>query len=130
MGDFVAYQKPCPSCGGSDPVSINENGSAKCFSCGTFFKDYESAMGGNVADFNSFKRSNDNTPFTGNNTVYHALTDRGITLETAKKYGVRSAKDDAGNISEHHYPAYINNEEVATKNLYEDLYQKKYITGS
>src|SRR5210317_994434 len=115
MGDFVAYQKPCPSCGGSDPVSINENGSAKCFSCGTFFKDYESAMGGNVADFNSFKRSNDNTPFTGNNTVYHALTDRGITLETAKKYGVRSAKDDAGNISEHHYPAYINNEEVATK---------------
>jgi len=115
MGDFVAYQKPCPSCGGSDPVSINENGSAKCFSCGTFFKDYESAMGGNVADFNSFKRSNDNTPFTGNNTVYHALTDRGITLETAKKYGVRSVKNEAGKITEHHYPAYINNEEVATK---------------
>ena len=115
MGEFVEYHKPCPSCGGSDPVSINSDGSAKCFSCGTFFKDYESAMGGNVADFNSFKRSNNNTPFTGNNTVYHALTDRGITLETAKKYGVRSAKDDAGNISEHHYPAYINNEEVATK---------------
>ena len=58
MGNFVEYHKPCPECGGSDPVSINENGSAKCFSCGTFFKDYESAMGGNVADFNSFKRSN------------------------------------------------------------------------
>jgi len=115
MGDFVAYQKPCPSCGGSDPVSINENGSAKCFSCGTFFKDYESAMGGNVADFNSFKRSNDNTPLTGNNSVFHALTDRGISLETAKKYGVRSVKDEKGNIIEHHYPAYINNEEVATK---------------
>ena len=56
MGNFVEYHKPCPECGGSDPVSINENGSAKCFSCGTFFKDYESAMGGNVADFNSFKR--------------------------------------------------------------------------
>jgi len=84
MGDFVAYQKPCPSCGGSDPVSVNSNGSAKCFSCGTFFKDYESAMGGNVADFNSFKRSNDNTPFT--NSVYHALTDRSISLETAKKF--------------------------------------------
>ncbi len=115
MGDFVAYQKPCPSCGGSDPVSVNENGSAKCFSCGTFFKDYASAIGGNVADFNSFKRSNDNTPFNGNTNVYHALTDRGITLETAKKYGVRSAKDEGGNISEHHYPIYINNEEVATK---------------
>ena len=113
MGDFVAYQKPCPSCGGSDPVSVNSNGSAKCFSCGTFFKDYESAMGGNVADFNSFKRSNDNTPFS--NSVYHALTDRSISLETAKKYGVRSVKDEQGNIIQHHYPAYINNEEVATK---------------
>ena len=38
MGDFVAHQKPCPNCGGSDPVSINSNGSAKCFSCGTFSK--------------------------------------------------------------------------------------------
>jgi twinkle protein len=70
-------------------------------------------MGGNVADFNSFKRSNDNTPFS--NSVYHALTDRSISLETAKKYGVRSVKDEQGNITQHHYPAYINNEEVATK---------------
>lgn len=113
MGEFVEYHKPCPNCGGSDPVSINSDGSAKCFSCGTFFKDYESAMGGNVADFNSFKRSNNNTPFT--NSVYHALTDRSIALETAKKFGVRSVKDEQGNIVQHHYPAYINNEEVATK---------------
>ena len=115
MGDFVAYHRPCPECGGSDPVSINQNGSAKCFSCGTFFKDYESAMGGNVADFNSFKRTNDNAPFSQNQTFYHALTDRSISLETAKKYGVRSVKDESGRIIEHHYPAYINNEEVATK---------------
>jgi len=113
VGEFVEYHKPCPNCGGSDPVSINSDGSAKCFSCGTFFKDYESAMGGNVADFNSFKRSNNNTPFT--NSVYHALTDRSIALETAKKFGVRSVKDEQGNIVQHHYPAYINNEEVATK---------------
>jgi twinkle protein len=113
VGEFVEYHKPCPNCGGSDPVSINSDGSAKCFSCGTFFKDYESAMGGNVADFNSFKRSNNNTPFT--NSVYHALTDRSISLETAKKFGVRSVKDEQGNIIQHHYPAYINNEEVATK---------------
>jgi twinkle protein len=112
---FVEYHKPCPSCGGSDPVSINDDGTAKCFSCDTFFKDYESAIGGNVADFNSFKRSNDNAPFSENKSFYHALTDRSISLETAKKYGVRSVKDERGNIIEHHYPAYINNEEVATK---------------
>jgi len=115
MGDFVEYHKPCPECGGSDPVSINSDGTAKCFSCGTFFKDYESAIGGNMADFNSFKRSNDNAPFSQNQTFYHALTDRSISLETAKKYGVRSVKDESGKIIEHHYPAYINNEEVATK---------------
>jgi len=115
MGDFVEYHKPCPECGGSDPVSINSDGTAKCFSCGTFFKDYESAIGGNVADFNSFKRSNDNAPFSQNQTFYHALTGRSISLETAKKYGVRSVKDESGKIIEHHYPAYINNEEVATK---------------
>ena len=68
-----------------------------------------------MADFNSFKRTNDNAPFSQNQTFYHALTDRSISLETAKKYGVRSVKDESGKIIEHHYPAYINNEEVATK---------------
>ena len=114
MGEFVDYHKPCPNCGGSDPVSINSDGSAKCFSCGEFFRDYESAMGGNVADFSSYQRSNNNI-IKDKSSVYHALTDRSITLDTVKKYGVRSVKDDSGKIIEHHYPAYINNEEVATK---------------
>ena len=114
MGEFVEYHKPCPNCGGSDPVSINSDGSAKCFSCGEFFRDYESAMGGNVADFSSYKRSSNNI-IQDKQSVYHALTDRSITLDTVKKYGVRSVKDESGKIIEHHYPAYINNEEVATK---------------
>ena len=114
MGEFVEYHKPCPNCGGSDPVSINSDGSAKCFSCGEFFRDYESAMGGNVADFSSYQRSNNNI-IQDKQSVYHALTDRSITLDTVKKYGVRSVKDESGKIIEHHYPAYINNEEVATK---------------
>ena len=114
MGEFVEYHKPCPNCGCSDPVSINSDGSAKCFSCGEFFKDYESAMGGNVADFSSYQRSNNNI-IKDKQSVYHALTDRSITLDTVKKYGVRSVKDESGKIIEHHYPAYINNEEVATK---------------
>ena len=114
MGEFVEYHKHCPNCGGSDPVSINSDGSAKCFSCGEFFKDYESAMGGNVADFSSYQRSNNNI-IKDKQSVYHALTDRSITLDTVKKYGVRSVKDESGKIIEHHYPAYINNEEVATK---------------
>ena len=34
---FKKYHLPCPACGSSDALSINENGSAKCFSCDTFF---------------------------------------------------------------------------------------------
>ena len=38
---FVKYHVACKSCDSSDAVSINEDGSAKCFSCGEFFPNYE-----------------------------------------------------------------------------------------
>ena len=110
---FVKLNQPCPSCGGSDPVAINDNGSAKCFSCGTFFKDYSEASGGNVSDFSTYQRNNNNNNST--EASFNALTDRGISIETAKKYGVKSVLSSDGSIYEHHYPMYINNEVVATK---------------
>ena len=33
---FVKYHQPCPSCGSSDALSLNEDGSGKCFSCHKF----------------------------------------------------------------------------------------------
>ena len=110
---FVKLNQPCPSCGGSDPVAVNDNGSAKCFSCGTFFKDYSEASGGNVSDFSTYQRNNNNNNST--EASFNALTDRGISIETAKKYGVKSVLSSDGSIYEHHYPMYINNEVVATK---------------
>ena len=38
---FIKHKLPCPKCDSSDAVSLNDNGSAKCFSCNTFFPDYE-----------------------------------------------------------------------------------------
>ena len=35
--------QPCPLCDSSDAVGINEDGSAKCFSCGEFMPDYNKA---------------------------------------------------------------------------------------
>jgi len=110
---FVKLNQPCPSCGGSDPVAINDNGSAKCFSCGTFFKNYSEASGGNVSDFSTYQRNNNNNNST--EASFNALIDRGISIETAKKYGVKSVLSSDGSIYEHHYPMYINNEVVATK---------------
>ena len=111
---FVKFKQPCPSCGGSDPVSVNENGSAKCFSCHTFFKNYSEASVGNVSDFSTYQRNNNNNN-NSSEASFNALTDRGISLETAKTYGVKSVLNSDGSIYEHHYPLYINNEVVATK---------------
>ena len=110
---FVKTHVACPKCGGKDPVAVNDDGSAKCFSCGEFMRDYEAAIQGeeNVTDFSTYQRNKmDNS--TGE---FYALSDRGISLETAKKYGVRSVKDQVGNICEHSYPYYVNGEVAGYK---------------
>ena len=107
---FVKYNLPCHSCGGSDPVSQNADGSAYCFSCNTYFKDYGTSevQQDNVTDFESYQPRQDGAS-------YNALTDRGISIETAKKYGVKSTTTVGGQVTSHHYPFYSNGELVATK---------------
>ena len=104
---FVAYRKPCPECGGSDPVSINEDGSAKCFSCDTYFRNYEKAMNGEtVSDFKTYK----NNSMNNIDGEYIELRDRKISLATAKKYGVKAVVNSKGEIVKHYYPYYTANE--------------------
>ena len=43
--EFVEFHQPCPECSSSDACSINEDGSAKCFSCGEFFPNYYKSIG-------------------------------------------------------------------------------------
>lgn len=112
---FVKTKLPCPSCGGSDPVGLNEDGSAWCFSCAMRHHDYDAAMRGvePTRSYTTFQQQSRNT--TLSDASYRALTDRSISLETAKRYGVKSTTDLNGKISKHSYPYYINNEVVATK---------------
>lgn len=110
---FVKHKLPCPSCGGSDPVSMNNDGSAKCFSCGTFFTDYKNPKGPTtVKKVNSTSYLNAYTGTTG------SLTDRNISEKTANKYGVRVVYNSDGSIAEHIYPYYNSNEIVAVKTRY------------
>ena len=114
---FAKFHLPCPECGGSDPVSINEDGSGHCFSCNKHFKDYEGACNGETTtasppvDIKQYR----------NNAMNHAegefiaLTDRGISLESAKAFGVKAVKDYKGNIIKHLYPYYVANEIVGYK---------------
>ena len=103
---FVEYHLPCPSCNSSDALSLNENGSAKCFSCGKFFSKYNSnaEIRSDVVDFKDI-----------NGGIYAPLSDRYIAQQTAEKYRVKSIFDSRGVITQHLYPYYIHNELTATK---------------
>ncbi len=94
---------------------MNEDGSAKCFSCNKFFPKYSSTQV-NKKSMQSFKQ-----PERALNTEggkYAKLTDRGISLDTAKTYGVKIIYNTDGTIAQHLYPFYINNELSAIKTRY------------
>ena len=113
---FVKYHQPCHDCGSSDAVSINEDGSAWCFSCSTYFKDYstpEVHQPDTVTDFKTYQRNNAMSDYNSS-AQFHELTDRKISLESAKKFGVKSTVSN-NNVTSHHYPYYNQNEYVGTK---------------
>jgi len=107
---FVKFHLPCDACGGSDPVSQNDDGSAYCFSCNTYFKQYGTSevQQDTITDFAEYQPRQDSASF-------NALTDRGISLATAKKYGVKSTVTSIDQVTSHHYPYFSNGEQVATK---------------
>ena len=113
---FVKYHVPCPECKSTDACSINEDGSAKCFSCDAFFPKYSN---GTVM---STKNYNKPTPtpkvLNAHGGIFAKLTDRNISKETAEKFGVKVVYDGAGQLAQHLYPFYINHEQCATKIRY------------
>ena len=86
---FVKYHQPCPLCSSSDAASINDDGSAYCFSCDKRINNYQKLIGeqvnNNVTEFKVYKNNSIND-IEGS---FATLTDRGISLDTAKKYNVK-----------------------------------------
>jgi twinkle protein len=116
---FVRHKLPCPSCGGSDPVSMNEDKSAHCFSCAAHFPNYVDACDGKIMDTNP-KPKVSNTFLNTYNGSFGALTDRCISEDTAKKYGVRHVVGADNKVSQHIYPYFNGNEVVGTKTRFVD----------
>ena len=108
MMGFVKYHQPCIECGGSDPVSINDNGSAICFNCRKWYKNYDEETK-NVVAMKEVVKTNAPLPSPQSSGDFKELTDRSIGLATAKKYGVK-AKEQGGKIIQHSYPYYVANE--------------------
>ena len=113
---FVKQNLPCPHCGGSDPVGLNEDGSAYCFSCNTYMRNYDAENSGTTEELVPYSApvSMPAKSFVTQGEFY-PLSDRGISLDTAKKYGVKSVKNHIGEIVEHSYPYFINHENVSSK---------------
>ena len=80
----MAYKKthqPCPDCGSSDALTINEDDSTFCFSC----ESYKNAPDELVEED---MKHNDISPKYLSSGKTLALPDRGITRDTCQAYGV------------------------------------------
>ena len=111
--NFVKTHLPCPACGSSDALSVNADGSAKCFSCNEFFTNYSK---GNVTSMQKVKQPQRALNLDGGS--FSRLIDRSISQETAQKYGVKVMYNADGTIAQHLYPFYINGELSAIKTRY------------
>jgi twinkle protein len=108
---FVKTHLPCPECGGSDPASLNEDGSMYCFSCDKLIPNHDNSISPTPIEFKTYKNNSVNT----SDGSFNALTDRSISLDTAKKYGVKSILNSKGEVDTHIYPYYNVNEIGAFK---------------
>lgn len=111
QSNWVEHHVPCPECGSQDNVSINKDGSWKCFGgdCQAHGQHYGD---GNYELSDKTKKKETKLTATG---ILGALTDRKISSETAKKYGVTITRNKDGSIKEHLYPYYSDGKKIAQK---------------
>ena len=95
---FVKYHLPCPLCSSSDAVSLNADGSAYCFSCQEYMREYDSEQEPTITN-----RENETKSFQ-TQSDFAEIVDRNIKVDTCKKYGVSVKIDSMGNITNHYYP--------------------------
>ena len=120
--EFVEFHKPCPVCDSSDACSVNEDGSAKCFSCDTFIQDYYKQTGEEKRMEATVTKLKDNKHYAlevPRNGVFSKIDHRNIAEKTARKYGVKVINGHAHKgksvIKSQVFPYYSDNKLTATK---------------
>lgn len=86
---FIETNQPCPDCGSSDALAINEDGSTKCFSCESF-----NPKGGGQEKLNPTMKKQNNFEYLKGEAS--PLPARGIHLDTCKKYNYKVGKNEKG----------------------------------
>ena len=137
---FIKTHVPCPvpTCKSSDACGINDDNSSFCNSCRIWTNDYDSPtifrrdgkfveelMTGTFSSsvqpkkpeprVNHLKVMKSYTDLDISKASFNKLNDRGLSLDTARYYGVKSVLDEEGNPLEHWYPYYHDNEVVSYK---------------
>ena len=109
----------CPFCEHNKCFSINEDGSGYCHSCKEYTRDVQQAYEGDIDELIKGKVYEASAPLDSSASevegIFGALTDRGITEATAKRYGVKIATDIRGKVIKHYYPYFTSNEITAVK---------------
>ena len=112
----------CPFCEHKGCFSINEDGSGYCFSCKEYSKDVREAYEGDIdvlitGETNKTQQRQASLDSSASEVegIFGALSDRGITEATAKRYGVKIATDIRGKVIKHYYPYFTSNEITAVK---------------
>tara|TARA_B100001013_G_scaffold166380_1_gene99684 strand:+ start:516 stop:2162 length:1647 start_codon:yes stop_codon:yes gene_type:complete len=115
---FIKYHLPCPLCESTDAVSLNGDGSAYCFSCQQYIKEYDmettqtNGNGTHEYEVKDFGKSSD----------FAEIVDRNLTEPTCRKYGVSVKMDSMGNITNHYYPYHDKQgAKIATKTRFTKL---------
>lgn len=115
---FVKYHLPCPLCSSTDAVSVNKDGSAYCFSCQQYIREYN--METNQENINTVNEYQVKDFIKESN--FAEIIDRNIKEDTCKKYGVTVKMDSVGSITHHYYPYHDKQgAKVATKTRYTKL---------
>ena len=90
---FTQTHQPCSTCGSSDALSVNDDGSTYCFAC-TSFKQ-------------GTKTRTTRTTVTDNNFIqggqYNSIARRHLSLETCRKWGYQIATVDGQNVQVANY---------------------------
>ena len=112
----------CPFCEHKGCFSINEDWSGYCFSCKEYSKDVREAYEGDIDVLitgETNKTQQRQAPLDSSASevegIFGALSDRGISEATAKRYGVKVATDIRGKVIKHYYPYFTSNEITAVK---------------
>lgn len=113
----VKIHQPCPDCGSTDALTINSDGSTKCYACDTFTPSRNKKQRSVVLD-----KTPSSLYYTGE---FLPLKERRIKQETAAFYKVKT--DNKGSIC---YPLYNKQGEVVASKIRKSITDKEFkITG-